>query len=242
LRRLRRRAVYDPTMLPSQHTEPSSFGAVVVVGSQGGLRASQELLAHLPVWLGVPVLLDLHRPAGGAHIEQLLGSRTELPVVPAAHGVRIEAGAVYLAPGGQQMLVADERSLAVHPAVRTGQPGHVSADPLLASAASVFGRRVIAVVLTGRLDGGAEGVRTVKRAGGRVLVQDPRTAAAPSMPNAALATGCVELALPVATIAHALSAFCCVGGAADLFRVRLNPLAMALSDATPAVVPRARVG
>ncbi len=33
------------------------------------------------------------------------------------------------------------------------------------------------------------------RLGGRVLVQDPATAEAPGMPNAALATGCVDFVL-----------------------------------------------
>jgi hypothetical protein len=42
------------------------------------------------------------------------------------------------------------------------------------------------------------------------------------MPQAALATGCVEFALPPRTIGNALLAMCAVAGAAELFRVRLN--------------------
>jgi two-component system chemotaxis response regulator CheB len=65
-------------------------------------------------------------------------------------------------------------------------------------------------------------VREVKRRGGRVLVEDPRTADAPGMPSAALATGCVDFALSPERLGHALLTLCTAAGAAELFRVRIN--------------------
>jgi two-component system chemotaxis response regulator CheB len=100
--------------------------------------------------------------------------------------------------------------------------GHRFADTLLTSAARVLGPRAIGVVLSGRLDGGARGVRELKRHGGRVMVEAPRNAAVPAMPNAALATGCVDFALPPERLGHALLALCAATGAAELFRVRMN--------------------
>jgi chemotaxis response regulator CheB len=47
------------------------------------------------------------------------------------------------------------------------------------------------------------------------LVQDPATADAPSMPNAALATGGVDSTLPPDSIGKALVAFCGTSGAAE---------------------------
>ena len=61
-------------------------------------------------------------------------------------------------------------------------------------------RRLVAIILTGMQTDGAQGVRDVKRRGGRVLVQDPATARASGMPSAALATGCVDFVLPAARI------------------------------------------
>lgn len=43
------------------------------------------------------------------------------------------------------------------------------------------------------------------------------------MPNAALATGSVDFALPPDSIGKALVAFCAASGAAELFRVRRTP-------------------
>jgi two-component system chemotaxis response regulator CheB len=72
-----------------------------------------------------------------------------------------------------------------------------SADPLLISASEVFGSHVIAVVLTGMGRDGAAGAAAVWHAGGVVIAEDVRTARAPSMPAAAIATGAVASTLPL---------------------------------------------
>jgi two-component system chemotaxis response regulator CheB len=96
---------------------------------------------------------------------------------------------------------------------------------VLGSAAAVYGPAVLAVVLSGRLEDGAVGVRQVKLAGGRVIVQHPATAAHPSMPRAALATGCVDACLPPRALGDAIRAFVGVPGAAALFSSRPVPWA-----------------
>jgi two-component system chemotaxis response regulator CheB len=141
-------------------------------------------------------------------------------VRPAAEGLALEPSTVYIAPHDRQLTLSEERLMHLSPP--PDGRGHRFADPLLTSTARALGPGVIAVVLSGRLNGGAEGVRQVKRQGGRVLVEDPRTALAPSMPNAALATGCVDFALGPETLGDALIAMCAAVGAAELFRVRLN--------------------
>jgi two-component system chemotaxis response regulator CheB len=166
------------------------------------------------------VVFDLHRSEGYGVLEALLGRRGALAATAAGEGQRLEPGTVYVAPHDRQLVVTAEQRLAVL-GKRDG-PGHRFADELLVSAAGAFGPALIAVVLSGRLNGGARGVREVKRHGGRVLVQHPTTTAAAGMPNAALATGCVDFALDPADVGHALLALCAAPGAAELFRVRLN--------------------
>lgn len=58
-------------------------------------------------------------------------------------------------------------------------------DPLFASAAATFGRRVVGVVLGGRSKDGAAGLRKIKDYGGLALVHDPEEATVPQMPAAA---------------------------------------------------------
>lgn len=196
------------------------FGAVVVVGSQGALRSFQLVLGRLPASFPTPIIFDLHRSNSYGILEQLLARRSRLDVRPATEGLALEPSTVYLAPHDRQLTLAAEGVMRISPPA--DGHGHRFADSLLASAAQALGPRVIAVVLSGRLNGGAQGIRDVKRQGGRVLVEDPRTAVVASMPNGALATGCVDFALGPETLGDALVAMCAAAGAADLFRVRLN--------------------
>jgi two-component system chemotaxis response regulator CheB len=168
----------------------------------------------------VPIIFGLHRSDSCGVLEQLLARRSQLAVTPAAEGLALEPSTVYIAPHDRQLALGAERLMHLSPPA-DGQR-HRFADPLLTSTARALGPGMIAVVLSGRLNGGAEGVREVKRQGGRVMVEDPRTAVAASMPNAALATGCVDFALGPEALGDALTAMCAVPGAAELFRVRLN--------------------
>jgi two-component system chemotaxis response regulator CheB len=54
------------------------------------------------------------------------------------------------------------------------------------TAARCFGRRVIAVILSGGLDDGTDGARVIKRYGGIAIAQDPEEAIFSSMPQSAI--------------------------------------------------------
>lgn len=196
------------------------FDLVVVVGSLGGLDSFERVLRELPADFPAALVFDLHRSTGNGVLEALLARRSVLTVRPAGEGLRLEAGTVYVAPHDRQLVVTADQRLAV--LGKSDGCAHRFADELLVSAAGAFGPALIAVVLSGRLDAGARGVREVKRHGGRVLVQDPVSAAAPGMPNAALATGWVDFALDPPALGRALLALCAAPGAAELLRVRPN--------------------
>jgi len=80
-----------------------------------------------------------------------------------------------------------------------------SIDLLFESVADSYGVRAIGVVLTGSGVDGATGLRAIKGTGGTTVVQDPSTAAHRSMPQAAIATGCVDHVLALDEIGPALS-------------------------------------
>ena len=74
-------------------------------------------------------------------------------------------------------------------------------DVFLRSAVSIYGSSLIAAILTGMLNDGANGVRAVKRAGGFVIAQDQATSVIWGMPRAAIETGAVDLVLPLDKLA-----------------------------------------
>lgn len=198
-------------------------GAVVAVGSYGGLAAYRTLLAGLPADFPWPILAVQHRDAQADFLVPILARSTGLQVVRAREGELPRPRTVHVLPPDRQGVVDREGRFAFSRARRC------HADPLLESVAFGFGERAIAVVLTGRLDDGAAGVRAIKRRGGRVLVQDEATSAAFGMPAAAIATGCVDFVLPLRSLAPALVSLVMAPGAAELFRVRLTPWASTAS-------------
>jgi two-component system chemotaxis response regulator CheB len=186
---------------------------VIGIGaSAGGLSALSQLLSALPPTLDAAILIVQHMdPARPSHLADILGRRTPLPVKQAASQDRLKPGVVFIAPPGAHILVDPEGtiSLSHRPPVHFVRP---AADRLFESIAGSFGSRAVAVVLTGTGHDGATGAQVVKRAGGRVIVQDESTSEFFGMPKSAIDAGQVDLILPLDQIAPALVALS--GGAA----------------------------
>jgi len=194
----------------------AAFDLVVIAASQGGLAAYQRILAALPSAFPAAVVVSQHRAVRQRDVlGGLLARGTQLVVEPAQTGARPQPGALYVAPADRQLLLTPEGSFTL----ADPKEAWPLADPLLASAAAAAGARMIAVVVSGRLRDGAAGVQAVKRAGGRVLVQDQATAECFGMPGAAIATGCVDFVLPVEILGPALIALVMTPGAATWLRV-----------------------
>ncbi len=174
---------------------------IVVVGaSWGGLRALQTLLRDLPADLGVAIAVAQHRTAESPRrsLESILQEQTRMRVLEAGDKEPIEPGHVYLAPPDYHLLV--ERgsfALSVDERVQFARP---SIDVLFQSAADAYGERVIGIVLTGANEDGAAGLAAVKRRGGVAVVQDPVTAEAGAMPEAALKRTAADAVLPLEEI------------------------------------------
>jgi len=195
------------------------FDVVVLAASTGGIRALPTVVAGLPATFATPLLVVQHRTPGGDDLlTGLLRNHAAVPVRRAVPGA-LHAG-VHALPARTTAVLTSDGSLTLAPC-DSGQ----CADRTMASAADAFGPRVLAVVLTGRLSDGAAGARAVRRAGGRVLAQEPSDAEAPGMPSAALATGCVEHVLPLRLVASALVAYTMAPGAAELLNVPVPPWA-----------------
>ncbi len=191
---------------------PFTKPVIGIATSAGGLSALSRLLSALPATLDAAILIVQHLdPARPSHLADILGRRTPLPVKQADSEDRLHAGAVFIAPPGAHILVdpGGTISLSYRPPVHFVRP---AADHLFESIAGSFGARAVAVVLTGTGHDGATGAQAVKRAGGRVIVQDESTSEFFGMPKSAIDAGQVDLILPLDKIAPALVALC--GGAA----------------------------
>lgn len=196
-------------------TGDRGYDFVVMGASWGGLAALERILTGLPAGFRTPIAIAQHRSADGGSggLARLLGSHCRLPVVDADDKDRIEAGHVYLAPPDYHLLVEpDGFALSVDEAVLYSRP---SLDVLFESAADVYRERLVAVVLTGANEDGAEGLATVKRLGGYAIVQNPVEAERAEMPRAAMSATSVDRVLSAAAIATALTELCGAGQEAE---------------------------
>ena len=196
---------------------------MVLAGSIGGMQAMSEVLSALPRDFPSAVLINLHRAArpGRDHLPEVLAYRSALPVRTLGMTDTLEPGHALVLPPGTALTRVDGRFLAP----KVPEEGWRTADPTMTTAAERYGSACIGVVLSGRLNDGADGARSIKRAGGRVIVQDPADAVAHGMPAAALATGSVDLVVPLRRIAQALVALTMAPGGAELLRTPRAPWA-----------------
>jgi two-component system chemotaxis response regulator CheB len=195
----------------------SAFDLLVIGASAGGISALKSIIKGLPIALPCAVAIVQHIPEFAfSQLASVLGWGTRLITQFAADGQRLRAGTVYVAPPGAHLVISPDRrfSLEKSPRVHYVRP---SADLLFRSAASAFGPRVLGLVLSGMGRDSAAGAAAVKRAGGVIIVQDPNSAEAPSMPLAASKECSVDLTLPVSAIPGALLSLCEVQGARALF-------------------------
>jgi two-component system, chemotaxis family, protein-glutamate methylesterase/glutaminase len=160
--------------------------SVVVVGtSWGGLAALTKLLGDLPADFGIPVVVVQHRSKDSERLlVQLLQDATELNVCEIEDKDPLRPGTVHVAPANYHVLIEDGyASLTIEEPVRFSRP---SIDVMFSSAADTYGAAAIGVVLTGANEDGARGLAHIVKRGGLALVQDPKTAEIPIMPQAAI--------------------------------------------------------
>ena len=184
----------------ARNDESRATQAPIVVGvgaSAGGLEALQTLVAGLPQDHDFAVVIVQHLdPDYESLMAELLGRQTATPVAEARDGEEVVGGRIYLIPPGREMTIRDG-CLRLHPfAVPRGRRRPI--DAFLGSLAQDGARRAVGVVVSGTGSDGAQGLQSVKEAGGLVFVQDPAEAQYDGMPRAAIGGGAQDFVLPVA--------------------------------------------
>ncbi len=173
------------------------FQAVVVGSSAGGIRALERLLAPLPNDFPLPIIIVQHlHPNSESYLPKILSVHCALPVKQAEERETIQNSSVYVAPPNYHLLIEEDHSfsLSLEPPVRYARP---SVDVMFETAVYAYRNKLIGIILTGANDDGCEGVKQIKKAGGYVIVQDPKTAEAEAMPKAAIAAATVDKILPI---------------------------------------------
>ena len=175
-------------------------GRIVVVGaSAGGVEALSALFSDLPPEIPIAFFVVLHLlPHGQSRLPFILARTGRLPAEHPRDGSKIKPGRVYVAPPDFHLMVGKGVVRLSHG--RKEHHNRPAIDPLFRSAAQVYGRRVVGVLLSGTSSDGVAGLKEIKRHGGLVIVQDPAEAMFSGLPRNALAKVEADYCLPVAKI------------------------------------------
>ncbi len=180
--------------------------AIVAIGaSTGGPNALQHLLSMLPHNFTTGILIVLHMPKNftGPYAERLNGI-CELEVKEAACGDVMGPGGVFIAPGGRQTRLKRRGAIDVYLSVDDDPPDVIykpSVDVSFVSVAACFPGRALGVIMTGMGQDGVEGIRAIKKTGGKVVAQDEASCVVYGMPKAVVAEGLADKVTPLDSMA-----------------------------------------
>ena len=178
---------------------------VIAIGSStGGPPALFKLLGALGKDVSQPILITQHMPATfTALLAEHITRSTGIPASEGEDGEPIVPGRAYIAPGDFHMTVARGETNNVIRIVKTDPENFCrpAVDPMLRSMASIYGPRMLVLILTGMGHDGREGARAVTAAGGTVVAQDEASSIVWGMPGAVAATGLCSAVLPLSDIA-----------------------------------------
>jgi two-component system chemotaxis response regulator CheB len=187
---------------------PSKGHNIIVIGtSAGGLEALDALVNQLPTDLASTIFVVQHMAPENTGVALLsrLGKYRAFQCSLATNKEKFGEGRIYIAPADHHLLIKKDHVLVTKGARENRyRPG---IDPLFRSAAATHGPHVVAVLLTGALDDGTAGLMAVKSCGGITIVQDPKDAAYPEMPQSALNAMDVSHCVPISEMGGLLEKY-----------------------------------
>ncbi len=163
-----------------------SIDAVAIGASAGGVEALSVLLPALPADTLAAIFVVLHLPRDRPSLlAEIFTRKCVLNVQEAEDKEPVRPGTVYFAPNDYHLLVdhGPQLALSVDEPVHHSRP---SIDVLFESAAEIYGKRLLGIILTGANEDGAQGLATVHESGGMTVVQEPSSAHSPMMVMSAL--------------------------------------------------------
>ena len=163
----------------------NEFRVVMIGGSAGSLEVVIHMLQGL-INVNLAIVLIIHRKGSiYSNLAELLNLKTSFVVKEAEEKEFILPGNFYIAPADYHLLIESDGSISLDfsEKINFSRP---SIDVSFECAATVFGNRVIGILLSGGNADGVQGLKSIKKAGGLCVVQDPGSALVSYMPLHAL--------------------------------------------------------
>ena len=163
-----------------------SIKLISIGASAGGVDGLKQVLSGLKKPSDISVLVVLHFPPEGPNLlPEIYKDICEFEIKEAESGEKMLPETVYIAPPDYHLSAEANGTLSLSSEgpVNFSRP---SIDVLMDSVAVSFRDRSMGVLLTGANHDGAQGMNRIHKCGGKTVVQNPKEAEYPAMPNSAL--------------------------------------------------------
>ncbi len=184
----------------SSDSPPKKAVAIVGIGaSAGGLAAIKSLFGSMPSNTGAAFVVVVHlSPDHQSHLAELLQPHCRMPVQQVSEAVALEANRVYIIPPNANLSAIDThlRLTALEELPRN----RATIDHFFRTLAETHDGHSVGIILSGTGSDGTLGIRRIKEAGGVTIAQSPHEAEYDSMPRSAIASGMIDLVLPLSEI------------------------------------------
>ncbi|MDD3814250.1 MAG: chemotaxis-specific protein-glutamate methyltransferase CheB [Desulfocapsaceae bacterium] len=195
-------AMQPPLPVSPDHVSVGYSRIFAIASSIGGPQALALVLAQLPADFPCPILVSQHISAGFAGgMADWLASLCKLRVRLAEEGDLILPGVVYVSPSEANLVVTPSRRIALQEQL-SAAIYHPSCNALLNGVAEVYGCQSVGIILTGMGSDGAQGIASIRKAGGVTLAQDETSSVIFGMNKVAIDSGSVQKVLPAGAIAR----------------------------------------
>ena len=176
---------------------PASHLVVGFGSSAGGMQAMTQFFERMPVPNGMAFVVVMHlSPNYPSHATEILQRTTAMKVCEITEHMPIEPDRVYVIPPAHVLSMNDGHLMLRDDRRPFGRS--ITIDLFFRGLAEAHRHHAVAVVLSGTGTDGSVGLTRLKELGGVTLAQEPEEAQHPGMPESAIATGLVDLVLPVA--------------------------------------------
>lgn len=191
-------ATREPPANEASRPAVAAYDVIAIGASTGGIHALSRILSALGPEQVQPIVITQHLPESFMpYFAGQVAMLARRPCTVATESSRLESGRILIAPGDAHVRFVKTVDGAAIRLTREPAPSGCcpSVDPMLESAAEVFGSRVLALVLSGMGRDGRLGAGKVHDAGGSVVVQDKESSVIWGMPGAIAAAGIADAVL-----------------------------------------------
>lgn len=179
---------------------------VIIGASTGGPKAILDVMQEIRGGLTASFLIIQHMPKGFTlSFAERISWQSGVKTKEAEDGDILLADKAFVAPAGWHMVLEKDNCLKI----RLNQEALVnfvrpSIDVTMRSAAEIFGKNTVGIILTGMGKDGLEGCRRIKEKGGTVIIQNKESSIVWGMPKAVYDAGLADKVLPLSKIADCL--------------------------------------